>query len=158
MFEVVEVHMGPSKIDESGLVQEGAFLILKGLLVRIVLNALELKTSERYGWCPAHLAPVSSRRFTNVYLDSPSSDIVSSIAAGPDYCVNAQKNPGGYLVCLLLRFDAATQMFTRLGLSRVTPFDAHGELLLLHPVACPEINIPGCEWDSNAKKHVFGLS
>jgi hypothetical protein len=153
---------------EFGLEEGRAWLQLKGMLKRIALTVDREGESIRFHWKfvkEEREVTMSDKRDTknemrkgiyrHVYLDCPESDLDLGFPVHQAYCLPVGCDHGGYFSCLLL-VHSSEDRFKRIGLTWIPNFDTqsrHDEVL--RP---SEANhIPGCDWDSEEKKHVFKI-
>jgi hypothetical protein len=139
-----------------GLVEKG-HLKLSGLLQKIEMNQVKVNKLVRYEWRLTGTIPggiLNTSPFSNVYLDSPSSDRDTLGPNGHLYCVPALKDSGEYLICLLLQLERKngeeTGFYKRVGLTKVPPYNQTGQDEVMKP---SRDEVPYGPWNARTKKH-----
>jgi hypothetical protein len=156
LFQVEKVNVPAKTEDKFGLVKAGGYLVLRGVVKRVKMKVLEMYGNTRYGWT---LDGREKETYSNVYLDSPSSDWNIFRETSQVYCVPARKDPAKYLICLLMKLETrnGTSKFTRVGITKVPPYDDDGQKAIMSVPSGDETMFPCCEWDAKAKEHIFHL-
>ncbi|KAL5322577.1 hypothetical protein ACEPPN_010550 [Leptodophora sp. 'Broadleaf-Isolate-01'] len=127
--------------DKFGLVKEGCFIELSGVLKQITLEKRIDQSGIRYCWDLTKSAPEpagDSRKlgdeYSNVYLDSPQDDTDILGQAGRMYCLPARQDHNGYLICLLLQKDPKQgSQYRRVGLTKIPRYDEVGQKRVYDP-------------------------
>lgn len=136
--------------DKFGLVKEGCFIELSGVLKSIILEERQEESGTRYCWDLTEKRPEMARGFrksedyySNVYLDSPADDCpktttpTSANCLGPRgrmYCLPTRQDEKNYLICLLLQKDLNIEgQYRRIGLTKIPSYDEAGQRRVYAP-------------------------
>ncbi|RDL34348.1 uncharacterized protein BP5553_07476 [Venustampulla echinocandica] len=171
LIEVVEDHVlpPPDTTDKFGLVQSGHVKV-KGILKKIEMrkdpkivssNLFKRKETTRYAWrLDSKLDGLTGEWYSNVFLDSPNSDLDIFGPEGNLYCLPAQTDSEKYLICLLLQLEKKESMWTksfrRIGTTKIPPYNSSGQKRVL-ALSGDELAVPDGNWDARAKRHTIRI-
>ncbi|KAH7309279.1 heterokaryon incompatibility protein-domain-containing protein [Rhexocercosporidium sp. MPI-PUGE-AT-0058] len=127
--------------DKFGLVKEGCFIELLGVVKGIILEKRIDQSGTRYYWdlkgTPREPVGDSHKledEYSNVYLDSPQDDTDVLGQGGRMHCLPARHDANGYLICLLLQQDPRQgSQYRRVGLTKIPRYDQAGQKRVFDP-------------------------
>jgi hypothetical protein len=142
----------PGTHDKFGLVQS-AYLEVTGILKKIEMKkTVKKENNPRYEWnLETKASKLTEDWYSNVFLDSPDSDIDVFGPQGDVYCLPARIDSKKYLVCLLLQLDkkdnAWTKNYRRIGITKIPPYASEktGQKRLLG-MSGDQNNVPFPSW------------
>jgi hypothetical protein len=151
----IELEMPGNKF---GLIKGGQLELL-GVMKHIELNKLETNGAVRYGWnLRSTEGRGNSTTHSIVYLDSPDSDKDILGSNGRMYLMPAREDSDGYLICLLLQLQhdtkgKETRKYTRVGLTKVSPYEGDDAIKAVCETSGDEASIPWSDWKEKLQCH-----